>query len=1111
MELLRRPLLSDDKYQYSVLKNNENNSQPLSSNCQVKMVEEDNFECVRKKIHKGLCARCFTNFLRFFGRSEELKRRTVWVGKSYSINCYPQNKINNQKYSVITFVPGVLYNQFKFFLNLYFLILACSQFVPSLKIGYLYTYWFPLAFVLTITLLREGYDELKCHNRDKEINQSKYKKIKKDGSIELVSSSEIKVGDVIIVEKNERVPADLVLLQTSEKNGTCFIRTDQMDGETDWKLRVAVSCTQQMQDNIDLINSNSKVFAEKPHNDIHQFIGTFIKKNNDSKSNVRFTEESLNIENTIWCNTVVASGSIIGVTIYTGTHTKTSMNTSIPSTKTGLLDDEINTLTKILFVAVVMLSFILVAVKGFDGPWYRYMFRFIILFSYIIPISLRVNLDMGKAVFTYMIQRDKKIPGTLVRTSTLAEELGRINYLLCDKTGTLTQNVMAFKRLHMGNIAYSTDSMIEVKESLKQAFILSKKGSSLVNSDYKNKRYTQTLKSVKAIAICHNVTPVLDDLVDLLEDDFDRVTISTDDGVSKFESSSPNDQILLNKMSYQASSPDEIALVKWTEQVGLCLTKRTIDYMTLTNCYDDELNYKILQVFPFTSDSKRMGIIVESIETGKITFYVKGADSVMQSIVQYNDWLNEECDNMARDGLRTLVVAQKELTRSQYEDFELRYNKAKCEMTSRQSKVKVEVESLEHNMELLCLTGVEDKLQTHVKPTLEMLSNAGIKIWMLTGDKLETSICIAKSAKLVQRDQEIHIFADVSDRHSAHLELNAFRRKRAAHIDAALIIKGSSLTQVLQYYANEFVELACQASAVIICRCSPTQKAHIVRLLRSCTKLPGGMQRVCAIGDGGNDVSMIQAAHCGIGIEGKEGRQASLASDFSISQFSHIQRLLMCHGRDSYKRSAALSQFIIHRGLIISVIQAIFSSVFYFSSVSLYQGFLMIGYTTIYTMLPVFSLVLDQDVKSDVALRFPELYRDLKKGRSLSFKTFLLWILISIYQGGAIMYGALLLFDRDFTHIVSISFTSLIITQLLMVALTIRTWHWLMYISEALSILVFVMSIFFLQDYFDMDFLMSSQFLWKTFVITAISCLPLAVLKYARKRFSPPIYTKLDE
>ena len=161
----------------------------------------------------------------------------------------------------------------------------------------------------------------------------------------------------------------------------------------------------------------------------------------------------------------------------------------------------------------------------------------------------------------------------------------------------------------------------------------------------------------------------------------------------------------------------------------------------------------------------------------------------------------------------------------------------------------------------------------------------------------------------------------------------------------------------LEYYEHEFMELVTMCPAVVCCRCSPEQKAQVVRLIQEHTG-----KITCAIGDGGNDVSMIQAACAGVGIVGKEGMQASLAADFSLTQFSHVARLLLMHGRNSYKRSASLSQFVIHRGLIITTMQAIFSAVFYFSSVSLYQGFLMVGYATVYTMFPVFSLVLDTDV-----------------------------------------------------------------------------------------------------------------------------------------------------
>jgi len=257
-------------------------------------------------------------------------------------------------------------------------------------------------------------------------------------------------------------------------------------------------------------------------------------------------------------------------------------------------------------------------------------------------------------------------------------------------------------------------------------------------------------------------------------------------------------------------------------------------------------------------------------------------------------------------------------------------------------------------------------------------------------------------------------------------------------------------------------------------------------------------------------VSMIQAASVGIGIVGKEGKQASLASDFSLSQFSHIGRLLLVHGRNSYKRSAALSQFVIHRGLIITTMQAVFSAVFYFSSVSLYQGFLMVGYATVYTMLPVFSLVLDRDVSAQIAIMYPELYKELTKGRSLTYKTFFIWCLISIFQGGIIMFGALLLFEDEFIHVVAISFTALILTELTMVALTIKTWHPFMLLAELASILLYFVSLIILRDFFDSEFIKSFAFIWKTMVITALSCLPLYIIKFLGEWFSPPAYQKLQ-
>jgi len=560
-------------------------------------------------------------------------------------------------------------------------------------------------------MIREAVDDVRRWRQDKEINGQKFKKLTKRGVVE-IPSSQIKVSDLLIIEKNQRVPADMTFLRTTERNGACFVRTDQLDGETDWKLKVALQKTQQLPSDAELFEITAHVFAEKPQKDIHSFVGTYTRTDVGE-------EESINIDHMLWANTVVASGTALGVVVYTGQDTRSSMNTSKPKLKAGLLDMEINGMTKVLFILMFFLALVMMILKGFGGPWYRYFIRFIVLFSYIIPISLRVSLDMGKVVYSWFIQQDKNIPGTIARSTTIPEELGRIQYLLSDKTGTLTQNEMVFRRLHLGTVAYGTETMDEVISHLKTAYTQMEQQSSSTSplkqaSKVRRTVITRIYDAVKAIALCHNVTPV-----------YESEEQNDDEEYELTEA----DQQSQQQVTYQASSPDEVALVSWTESVALALVKRDLTSMTLRTPTNSLVRYRILQTFPFTSETKRMGIIVKDEETGEITFYMKGADVVMQAIVQYNDWLEEETGNMAREGLRTLVVAKKVLSVDQYHDFEVRYNQAKMSTHDRSSKMSAVVEGLERDMDLLCLTGVEDKLQEGVRPTLELLRNAGIKVF----------------------------------------------------------------------------------------------------------------------------------------------------------------------------------------------------------------------------------------------------------------------------------------------------------------------------------------------------------------------------------------------
>ena len=1155
--------------------------------------------------------------------------RNISIGQ-YQSSRYPPNAVSNAKYSPWSFLPVTLYNEFSFFFNLYFLMVALSQMFKPLRIGYLSTYVVPLALVLWITLAKEAYDDIERRRRDAEANKEPYTVLRlrdrslsgsakkshnrlhssKSGKQSLVTPShldaieeeeetlnsdgweplanievdeitirsrDLKVGDVIKLGKDQRVPADLVILksystenslsapaprissesqgdatellmdavdeppisQTAETEadakqssipddlkssadgggvGETFIRTDQLDGETDWKLRLAPPLTQ----SLDPRNfSRLKVIASKPDRKVNEFIGT-IEYTRPQKATAKFSIQAegneevdtspLSVDNTAWANTVLASNAtVLAVVVYTGAQTRQAMSTTSSRSKAGLLEYEINNLAKILCALTLTLSVVLVAVRGAEGregmPWYVAATRFLILFSTIVPISLRVNLDMGKIVYGFFIHRDQGIPGTVVRTRTIPEELGRIEYLLSDKTGTLTQNEMDLKKVHVGTVSYANEAMDEVRSYVCQGFSVSTLDasqptslvtpSSTFQSAAPGTSTTRTRREigsrvrdlVLALALCHNVTPSTEYV------NGESVT------------------------TYQASSPDEIAIVRWAEHVGLRLLHRDRHTVTLQSVDSSRVavRVKILEVFPFTSTSKRMGIILQFFQGEEsalsardqpedIWFYQKGADTVMTSIVAANDWLDEETANMAREGLRTLVVGRKKMSTQQYQDFASAYKQASISLQDRDGiMARVVKDHLEHNIELLGVTGVEDRLQDAVKPSLELLRNAGIKIWMLTGDKVETARCVAVSAKLVSRTQYIHTITQLSSSAGSSAALDALSILRSKPASTALLIDGDSLSHFLTYHRIDFVSLAVLLPAVIACRCSPTQKADIANLIRQFTN-----KRVCCIGDGGNDVSMIQAADVGIGIVGKEGRQASLAADFSITQFHHLTKLLVWHGRNSYKRSAKLAQFIIHRGLIISVCQTFYSIANNLHPDVLYRDWLLVGYATVYTMMPVFSLVLDKDVDEDLANLYPELYKELTAGRSLSYKTFFIWVLVSIYQGGIIQGCSQLLVAKDGPRMVSVSFTTLILNELIMVAFEIVTWHWIMAASILATAAIYVAFIPFLPGYFDLGYMWSWAFAWRVAAISALSLVPPYAIKILRRTLKPPSYRKVQ-
>lgn len=1076
---------------------------------------------------------------------------------------YPRNIIRNQKYKWYTFIFAVLRLQFSHFFNTFLFFVCMTQLKKEYLVSSLVASVGPWAMVLAFSLFKEGVEDYKRYERDKITNSQLYAKLTSQGFVR-VPSSKIEVGDLILLEKNERVPADMVLLKTSDVSGQVFVRTDQLDGETDWKLKLTIPRMQAAA--FDELRKLS-ILAEEPNKSIYSFtgkikIGKFSKdeleeveeengedqgfirrierllevdfgrpeessgvsekprdvswvysspvegsEENESlhrslegsdendedsiealigeglevgnESNVgRETEEGdvslrdedgkenitepLDCENMLWMNTVVATCSVLGCVVYTGKDAKAMLNTSQPRNKIGKIELELNGYMKVLGFGCMLLAGIFTYMRGVTSRPDIIFIRFLVLFSSVIPISLRITVDWARYCYGRYISGDERIEGAMMRSNGLPEELGRVSYFLTDKTGTLTKNEMEMKKIHLGTICYTKELNREISKNLAKV-LNSRSDGKRVFSRGKKDINARVYDLVQALSVCHNVTPVVSE----------------------------------NEVSYQASSPDEVAIVQWTECVGMKLYRRDRSRIIIRDPLNDEQEYQVLYTFPFTSETKRMGIIVRYNE--EVIFFLKGADAVMKGIVKGNDWVEEEADNMARDGLRTLVIAKKILSKKEFESFEEMYNKAWISLIYRAEAMSKAMEIIENNMNVLGITGVEDKLQDDVKITLENLRNAEMKIWMLTGDKIETAISIARSSRIFHRGTAYLVISNANSAGEVKAKLDLLRGSGYN----SLVIDGQSLSFVIESCMDEFIEIASGLEAVIGCRYTPTQKAAIARELKNKTK-----KCVCCIGDGGNDVSMITEANVGIGIVGKEGNQASLAADFSINKFCHVSDLLFWHGRNSYQRTAKIAHLIIHRGLTLTVIQAIFCSLIYFVPVGLFRGELLMMFITVYTFLPIFSIICSSDISRSVVVKFPELYKELTENKLLSYRHFSVWILISFYQG-TIMMITFYLLKQEFFIISTLTFTSLIINELLMVILTTTRMTSMVFVSSGMSLAIYVVYFILRKGLlrYQKPFYL---FLLKIAVVNTLAILVSVIQKLWIKYMSPPTYSKLE-
>ncbi|RXM35202.1 Phospholipid-transporting ATPase IB, partial [Acipenser ruthenus] len=854
------------------------------------------------------------------------------------------------KYNVLTFLPRFLYSQFRRAANSFFLFIALLQQIPDVSPTGRYTTLVPLLFILIVAAVKEFIEDLKRHNADSVVNK-KETQVLRNGAWEIVFWEKVDVGDIVRVNGKEYMPADTILLSSSEPQAMCYIETSNLDGETNLKIRQGLQITSEIRDLDSLMRLSGRMECESPNRHLYDFVGNIRI---DGRSTVPLGPDQIllrgaQLRNTQW---------IHGIVVYTGHDTKLMQNSTRPPLKLSNVERITNIQILILFGCLLAISLVCAIGqtiwkgKHGDGAWYMDLnyggaanfglnfLTFIILFNNLIPISLLVTLEVIKFIQAFFINWDVdmhyEVTNTpaMARTSNLNEELGQVKYIFSDKTGTLTCNVMHFKKCTIAGIAYGHGA----HSSNEKGFI---DPSLLENLQNNHPTASIILEFMTMMAVCHTAVPE-----------------RTDD-----------------KIVYQAASPDEGALVRAAKNLGFVFSGRTPDAVIIEALGQEE-RYELLNVLEFTSIRKRMSVIVRT-PTGRIRLYCKGADTVIY-------------DRLA-DGSR-----YKEITLKHLEQFATEGHSCKL---------------LTKNMGLIVIN------EGTLDGTRETLS---------------------------------HHCAALGD--ALHKENNY-----------ALIIDGKSLKYALTFGIRQyFLDLALSCKAVICCRVSPLQKSEVVEMVKKQVKVI-----TLAIGDGANDVGMIQTAHVGVGISGNEGLQAANSSDYSIAQFKYLKNLLLVHGAWNYNRVAKCILYCFYKNIVLYIIEIWFAFVNGFSGQILFERWCIGLYNVIFTALPPLTLgIFERSCHKENMLKYPELYKSTQNAMGFNTKVFWAHCLNGLFHSVILFWFPLKAFQHDtvfgngktpdYLLLGNMVYTFVVITVCLKAGLETSSWTMFSHIAIWGSIAIWV-------------------------------------------------------
>lgn len=1140
---------------------------------------------------------------------------------------YCPNSITSSKYTVYTFFPKQLRAQFSKLANCYFMVVAIMQMIPSWSTTGKFTTIVPLLIFILISMFREGFDDWKRHGHDKEENNKETHVVREDeelGSFDthLISTiitdtmsvggdspanqtsllgannsflnkslmtqynlktysekwKDVQVGDILKIDTDEWIPADIVLIAVDGSNSEAFVETMALDGETNLKPKYLHPELSKLATKPSSLKNLSTLFTvEDPNNDLYNFKGQF---------SLGGREHALTCDNILYRGSILRNtSSVLGLVVFTGEETKIRMNNvKNPRVKAPKLQKNINYIVMFMVLVVVSLaafSFMgqrLYYQENHKKMWYlrrsdasyaATFMGFIIMYNTLIPLSLYVTMELIKVMQLLFLQYDidmyhveTNTPAD-AKTATILEELGQVSYIFSDKTGTLTENKMVFRKLSVcgSNWLHDVDLLANDKsmpiplrptlaQTAKSTYSVVRQSMELGivpnSSEWKASAHPQKVQDASnslqllkhiqthpntlfakkvtlfllSIALCHTCQPRKDQDSNLNVSTYTLDDFGQDQDQMEQETEDEDANI-----TYQAASPDELALVQAARDLGFVVYNKENNHLHVKT-YPEGFNgppkievYDILDVIEFTSNRKRMSAIVK-FPDGRIAVFCKGADNVIlehlknaalakqkareialnskdrktqEAEVVLQARLSEEAphrpslgtlrtatsidmthiaavegavtredqgladvaakakkslqstqakrysidENMMEDetatpipndklllndeyilektlehiedfsteGLRTLLYSFKWISADEYEVWAADYNDAKVSLHDRAQKIEDVGARIERDLTLLGATAIEDKLQEGVSQTIEKLRRAGIKLWMLTGDKRETAINIGYSCRLIKDYSVVVILSIDEGQDTIVSKINKtcadLRAGRLAH--SVVVIDGATLGTIESdpYLLTIFIELCVQVDLTICCRASPAQKARMVNCIREYNK----KEVTLAIGDGANDIAMIQSADIGVGITGKEGFQAARSADYSIAQFRFLLKLLLVNGRYNYIRTSKFVLCTFYKELLFYLTQCIYQRYTLFSGSSMYESWSLSMFNTLFTSLCVICIgMFDKDLQPATLIAVPELYATGRLYKAFNLKVFVCWMILAAVQSVALTF-----------------------------------------------------------------------------------------------------------